>query len=178
MGHDGLQLYEVTHYNLDVIISVKFELRTMKHLLIFFNDAVFVQRRKLTIKQQPHHLCRCRQRIVSNKGRHQYIGVNYSVYHAFLPFLLRISSLAARISSLISSNESSGSLLNSATLLCCINKSNALGEPLIAKGMLRLLITALTKILNACRLCHIILLFAYNMIALCHHFDGKYKKNF
>ena len=69
--------------------------------------------------------------------------------HTFALFLLRISSLAARISALISSSESSRSLLDSAALLCCINKSSALGDPLIVKGMLRLLITAFTKMLNA-----------------------------
>ena len=90
--------------------------------------------------------------IVSNKGRYQNVGIYHSIYHTAFCFLRR-SSLAARISALISSNESSCSALFSAALRCCMNKSRALGAsvllPLMANGMLRLLITAFTKMLNA-----------------------------
>ena len=70
-------------------------------------------------------------------------------YHT-IALLFRISALAADISALISSKESSRSMLLSAAFLCCSNKSKALGEELLmVKGMLRLLMTAFTKMLNA-----------------------------
>ena len=43
----------------------------------------------------------------------------------------------------------SATILPSAALLCCMYNSDALGVLVIAKGMLRLLTTAFTKILNA-----------------------------
>ena len=80
------------------------------------------------------------------------VGVNHGIYHRTTCFLRR-SSLAARISALISSRVSSGSSLASAALRCCINRSRALGvstlSPLMANGILRLLTTAFTKMLKA-----------------------------
>ena len=128
------------------------ELCSVKHLVIFIDDVGIVHWHKTIIQQTPHHLGCYGVRILSDKSRHKDVGVNHCIHHAVCCFLRR-SSLAARISALISSNVSSGSWLASANLRCCIYKSRALGvsvlSPLIVNGMLRLLITAFTKMLKA-----------------------------
>ena len=115
-----------------------------------------------------------------------------------------LSSLAARISALISSSVISGSWLDSTALRCCKNRSSALGcsslLPLMVNGILRLLTTAFTKMLKAvfalmpnCSqsssncdfISESILTVTADCaitktlitMALCHHFDGKITTN-